>query len=169
MIVNALAPGTAISDEYKIIRPRKELTSPGGTDVIYDGQHTASKSLVFLRVYNPVPDPELDRDLRARFIQAARTVSRLEHESFVKVVDFGLGFNGLPFMVQEYFEGHTLDQELVRHGKLLRPRVVSLMVGCLEGLATAHAMGIINRGLEPRNLLLNKPNTWTWKGWTVIR
>ena len=52
----------------------------------------------------------------------------------------------------EYLEGLSLRDLVVFHGPLSTGRVIYLMTQVCEGLAEAHAAGLIHRDLKPANL-----------------
>ena len=94
-----------------------------------------------------------DATFRDRFEREARLAARLSHPNVVRVFDVGES-DGRPFIVMEYVEGHTLADELGRHGPLAPERAVDLALQICSGLEAAHASGLVHRDVKPRNLLL---------------
>src|SRR2546422_1386836 len=89
-----------------------------------------------------------------RFEQEARTAGSLEHPNVLAVYDLGEQ-DGVPFLVTELLEGHTL--RTVIDGPRLPPsQVQGLAVQLAHGLAAAHARGIVHRDLKPENLFLTE-------------
>ena len=64
--------------------------------------------------------------------------------------------DGVPFMVMEYLEGHDLNQILRHHGPQLPGAVVDLVLQACEGMAEAHALGIIHRDIKPSNFFVTR-------------
>ena len=62
--------------------------------------------------------------------------------------------DGRLFMVMELLEGETLNDYLKRVGKLPLERTLDLMMQVCEGLAVAHAHGIVHRDIKPGNLFV---------------
>jgi len=63
---------------------------------------------------------------------------------------------GQPRIFSEFMEGGSLD-ELLEEGKVTTlSRAVDLAIQCLEGLAFAHAKGMVHRDIKPDNCLLTK-------------
>ena len=101
----------------------------------------------------------LDKDpaFVARFQIEARATARCLHENIVTIHDVG-EHEGMPFMVLEYLEGHTLTQLLARD--TLSPlALVELMVPVVRALERAHEHGIVHRDLKPSNILVTARGT----------
>lgn len=90
-----------------------------------------------------------------QWLQQSRAASRLTHPNIVPLFEADTAL-GQPMLVFEYVEGGNLAQ--ARRGKgPMQPRdAVTLMIGVLDALSTAHAQGIVHRDLKPSNLLLAK-------------
>jgi len=111
-------------------------------------------------------DPRLEREVALKLLSAdagasavnewlheARAVSRLSHPNIVPVFEADQQ-SGQAYLVFEYVEGSTLAASLRERGALPARDAVSLMLGVLDALATAHAQGIVHRDLKPSNILL---------------
>ena len=96
-------------------------------------------------------DPAAD-DLQA-WLHEARAVSRLAHPNIVPVFEADT-VGAQPMLVFEFVDGGTLAESRRGKGPMPPREAVSLMVGVLDALATAHAQGIVHRDLKPSNLLL---------------
>ena len=60
----------------------------------------------------------------------------------------------LPYLVMEFIPGETLQQRLDRTGPLETAEVLRIGRQIAEGLAAAHATGLIHRDIKPGNILL---------------
>lgn len=90
-----------------------------------------------------------------RLVEEARHVARLEkHPAIVGVHDVGHQEDGSVFIVLQFIEGHSLDQELKSH-KLAPDRVWQIMLQVTSAIQHAHAAGLVHRDLKPANVLLD--------------
>ena len=93
------------------------------------------------------------KDLVARLRQEWRALGRLNHPNIINVTDAGATPAGVPFYVMEHVGGKTLA-DVMRGRRLSVRRSVKLVVQVLDGLAAAHAIGIVHRDVKPPNLLV---------------
>ncbi|WP_018747405.1 serine/threonine protein kinase [Chitiniphilus shinanonensis] len=85
----------------------------------------------------------------------ARLASRLQHPNIVTLFDV-FEAQGQTWLVFEYVEGETAAALLKREGPLSPVRAAELLTGVLEGLAYAHAQGVVHRDIKPQNLMLDR-------------
>ena len=109
--------------------------------VVYAGWHEQLERPVALKVLaaHLADDPEF----RTRFLREARIASRLHHANLVRTYDVS-EVDGLPSIVMELLEGGTLEGGTLTHEEAAR---------VADGLAHAHASGVVHRDLKPANLL----------------
>ena len=88
------------------------------------------------------------------WLQEARSVSRLTHPNIVPVFEADVQ-DGRPYLVFEYVPGRTLSEHLKARGALPPPEALSLMLGVLDALQTAHTAGVVHRDLKPSNILVD--------------
>lgn len=123
--------------EYRIDR---EL-GRGGMAVVYAGWHERLERPVALKVLaEHLAD---DAGFRSRFLREARIAARLQHPGLVGVYDV-VELDGRPAMVMELLPGGTLEG-----GSLSLAEAAQVA----DGLAYAHAHGVVHRDLKPANLL----------------
>lgn len=148
--------------DYKL-SDRYELTEPIGqgamgrvylaSDLLLGGVPVAVKFL---------SQTLLDEKMRDRFLREAMTCAQLGQKSIhvVRVTDYGVSSDEVPFYVMEYLKGQSLSQ-LVQQ-PLTVPRFLGLTRQILLGLQTAHAgiavnkqmVPIIHRDIKPSNILV---------------
>jgi RNA polymerase sigma-70 factor (ECF subfamily) len=88
-----------------------------------------------------------------RFQREAKALAALSHPNLVALFDVGAD-HGIYFVVMEFLAGVTLLDTLGQ-GALPLPRVLEIGTAVAEGLAAAHAHGVIHRDLKPANILLS--------------
>jgi Tol biopolymer transport system component len=93
-----------------------------------------------------------DSDRLRRFEQEARATSALNHPNILTVYDIG-AFEGAPYIVAELLEGEELS-ELIKEGAITLRKAVDCARQIAEGLAAAHAKGVVHRDLKPENLFV---------------
>ena len=109
-------------------------------------------------------DLELDRPValkllapnadRQRFEREARAAAALSHPNINQLFDFG-EVEGRPYMVLEFLPGGTLEDQLLDDHALPDDQTVRIARDLADGLAHAHAHGLIHRDLKPANVLFD--------------
>ncbi|MGE0708169.1 MAG: protein kinase [Planctomycetota bacterium] len=121
----------------------------GGTATVFRTRHPQLGTPLALKV------PRLhgaDEARLRRFRREVHALGRLDHPHLVRVVDAGEDA-GQPYMVMALVEGETLEARLER-GPLPVAQAVELGLQVADGLAAAHAQGVLHRDLKPSNLVL---------------
>ncbi len=126
------------------------LLGVGGMGEVYRGRDARLGRDVALKVISP--NRVEDVSLRRRFEREARAASVLNHPSIVTVYDVG-ETAGVSWIAMEWVEGRTLRQ-LLSHGGLQLRQALSLARQIADGLATAHAKGVVHRDLKPENVMV---------------
>jgi eukaryotic-like serine/threonine-protein kinase len=123
----------------------------GGMATVYLAMDTRLDRQVALKVMHA----ELARDdeFVRRFIGEAKSVARLSHQNVVAVFDQGSDGPFL-YLAMEYVPGRTLKELLRERGRFTPAAALDIMTGVLDGLAAAHASGIVHRDVKPENVLL---------------
>src|SRR5438270_2606606 len=96
----------------------------------------------------------ISSDRKTRFEREAKTVAALNHPNIVSVFDFG-AHDGVQYAVSELVEGETL-RALIRRGPVPVRKLVDAATQMADGLAAAHAAGVVHRDLKPENVMLTK-------------
>ncbi|MGH3152420.1 MAG: Stk1 family PASTA domain-containing Ser/Thr kinase [Streptosporangiaceae bacterium] len=123
----------------------------GGMATVYLALDTRLDREVALKVMHA--DLARDDDFVRRFIGEAKSVARLSHQNVVAVFDQGADGPFL-YLAMEYVPGRTLKEMLRERGRFSPALALEIMTGVLDGLATAHASGIVHRDVKPENVLL---------------
>jgi len=88
-----------------------------------------------------------------RFRREARATARIENPHAVRVYESGRHKNGEPFIVMERLKGAVL-QQVLEGGPLPVSEAVTYTLQACEGLAAAHATGMVHRDVKPGNLFI---------------
>jgi eukaryotic-like serine/threonine-protein kinase len=123
----------------------------GGMATVYQAIDTRLDREVALKVMHA--ELARDEEFRRRFIGEARSVARLSHQNVVAVFDQGADGPFL-YLAMEYVPGRTLKELLRDTGRFSPEAALEIMTGVLDGLAAAHASGIVHRDVKPENVLL---------------
>lgn len=98
------------------------------------------------------PEMAATSPARKRFLREAKTSAQIRHENVVSI--YSVEEEPIPYLVMEYIPGKTLQQRLEEKGPLELPDVLRLGKQIADGLAAAHAQGLIHRDIKPGNILL---------------
>ncbi|MCS7079473.1 MAG: protein kinase [Chloracidobacterium sp.] len=93
-------------------------------------------------------------ETRRRFLREARMVSNLNHPNIATLYEIG-EVEGVPYLVMEYIRGKTIAQCLREQGRFTCADVCRIGAQAAEGLAAAHAGGVVHRDIKPSNLQLD--------------
>ena len=122
----------------------------GGMGEVYRARDTRLDREVAIKVLPAAFAKDADR-LR-RFEQEARATSALNHANILTIHDIGT-HEGAPFIVAELLEGEELRAQL-SDGALPVRKVLDYARQIADGLAAAHAKGVVHRDLKPENLFV---------------
>jgi eukaryotic-like serine/threonine-protein kinase len=89
-----------------------------------------------------------------RLAAEARAAAAIDHRAVVAIHDVGIA-DGVAYVAMELVDGESLRSVLAAGGVGI-PRARTLAVELVEGLAAAHARGVVHRDLKPENLILTR-------------
>jgi eukaryotic-like serine/threonine-protein kinase len=131
---------------YYIIR----ALGRGGMGAVYEARDTKLPRSVAIKVLKE----ELSKDLDAlrRFKREARLASSLNHPNICTILEVG-DEEAQSFIAMELLEGASLKARLLG-APLTLDEIVDISIQVADGLAAAHAEGIIHRDITPANIFL---------------
>lgn len=141
--------GTTIAGRYRLDR----LIGSGGMGEVYAATDLSLGRSVAIKLLPQAHAGDADRV--RRFLREAEAASALSHPAIVVVHDSGTegsGENAIHYLVMELIEGETLTA-WSRATRELR-RKLEVLAGVADGLARAHAAGIIHRDVKPDNIMV---------------
>ena len=101
-------------------------------------------------------------DASARFEREAKATAQIEHDHVIKLNRFGRCGSVL-YLEMPLLRGESLHARLQRDQQLPVADVLKIGREMAEGLAAAHAKGLIHRDVKPANAFLSEENG----GWRV--
>ena len=148
--------GQTIS-HYKIT----ERLGGGGMGIVYKAQDIRLKRTVALKFLPP--DLTRDEESKTRFVHEAQAASALQHNNICNIHDIEETTDGQMFIVMDCYEGETLKSRIAKgqsrpeRSRGMRIEEASdLAIQIAQGLAEAHAHGIVHRDVKPANILITK-------------
>jgi serine/threonine protein kinase len=145
---NAFAAGDLVGQRYRVLR----FIGRGGMGEVYE----VDDQLLGVRVaLKAVTGSAAGTDVRAlkglrREVLMAREVT---HPNVCRIFD--LGQNGdLGFLTMELLPGATLRQQVLNHPPLTPEEARPIVEPIIQGLAAAHASGVIHRDFKSDNVIL---------------
>ena len=127
----------------------------GGMGQVWIARHQHLPDL--LRVVKTLlPEYAKVDQIRQRFFDEARIVSRFDHDNIIRVENFGELPSGELFLLMPLLQGRPLDEILRTAGKLGPHHVLTIVAQIASALQYAHARGIVHRDLKPGNVFLER-------------
>ncbi|WP_245918778.1 serine/threonine-protein kinase [Melittangium boletus] len=147
-LADAVTPASSLfAGRYALVR----LLGRGGMGSVYEAQDTLVGDVVALKRL------ELGRDASPealeRFSREVRLARRISHPHVARTHDLGT-HEGQSFLTMEYVKGEDLWVLLSRERALAPVRAARIALAIAEGLAAAHAAGVVHRDLKPANILI---------------
>jgi eukaryotic-like serine/threonine-protein kinase len=140
-----IEPGTRVGP-YEIVGP----IGAGGMGEVYRARDSRLDRNVAIKVI--APDVAQDSGHIARFEREARLCSSLNHANIVTIHDFARS-DGLAYIAMELVEGKSL-RALLSAGPIPAKKIFSIAAQIAEGMAAAHAVGVVHRDLKPENVMI---------------
>jgi len=130
-----------------------KLLGSGGMGSVFQAVDSQLGRFVALKVLRPrLAGSEVARQ---RFLREARAAAKLEHDHVVAIYQVGED-NGVPYLAMPLLHGQSLHNQLQGGGRLAGPEVLRIGREIAEGLAAAHAQGLIHRDIKPANVWIEE-------------
>jgi beta-lactam-binding protein with PASTA domain/serine/threonine protein kinase len=139
--------GTTIDARYRITG----RVARGGMATVYTATDERLERTVALKIIHPSQATNVH--FVDRFTDEAKTIARLTHPNIVAVYDQGR-HQGLPYLIMEYVQGHTLRDVLTQRRRLNPVEALAILEQMLAAIAAAHRAGLVHRDVKPENVLV---------------
>jgi serine/threonine protein kinase/Leucine-rich repeat (LRR) protein len=127
----------------------------GGFAIVFEAEDSRLKRHVALKLMHPaIASKQGGAD---RFLREAQSAAALKHEHVVTIYQVGM-HGETPFIALELLHGETLEDCLLRNGRLSIREVVRIGREIATGLAAAHARSLLHRDIKPANIWLEGPD-----------
>ncbi len=124
----------------------------GGMGVVWKARDPALARTVAIKVL--APQLAHSRTARQRFLREARAAAAISHPN-VLTIHAVEEQDQSPFIVMEFVDGGSLKDFVTQTGRLPPLQVIQLSAQIAQGLAAAHAQGVIHRDVKPGNVMLH--------------
>ncbi len=164
-----LPDGTLLQGgKYKIVR----FISSGGFGCTYEAEHVMLEKNVAVKEFfvkdfcnrdemtahvtvGTTSKRGLVDKLRAKFIDEAKALSRLQHPNIVRVSDV-FEENGTAYFVMDFIDGSSLGEILKREGHLSEQRALKYIRQAAEALRHVHAHNRLHLDVKPGNIMIDR-------------
>ncbi|MHB0971358.1 MAG: serine/threonine-protein kinase [Thermoanaerobaculia bacterium] len=146
-------PQPLLLDHYAVDR----VLGSGAMGVVYLARDIRIGRLVALKTLQKVHAPGDDLSSRQhfeRFRREAELCGSLLHPNIVTLYEVGYENRRFTYLAMEFVDGESLLSLIRRHERIDLRTAVRIADDVLQGLAFAHARGVIHRDVKPANILL---------------
>ncbi len=140
--------GTAIA-RFRVCR----LIGRGGMADVYSAVDLQTGDPVALKLLAPAYGVG---PFEERFRRETSNAARLDHPGCVHLIDHGVAQDGTLYLAMELLTGRTLRGELEAAGKFSVGHATRVIGQLLDGLAHAHAAGVLHRDVKPENIMTRR-------------
>jgi serine/threonine-protein kinase len=144
-----LTPDTILLDRFRVLR----VIGKGGFGVVYLVHDAAIQDNIILKVLNP--QLSMDEGAIRRFVRELKLTRKITHKNVIRIHDL-LDLGGVRAVSMEYFPGRDLGKIIKQEGLVETRRALLILANVCEGLAAAHAAGVIHRDIKPANILVGE-------------
>jgi serine/threonine protein kinase len=134
--------------DYRIVQKLGE----GGMGAVYLAEDAKLGRKVAIKTMRP--ELAAQKENRDRFAREARAAATVESDYIVPILHVGEASDGTPFIAMPFLKGEMLDSRIKREPVTPLGVLVKVAREVSDGLAAAHAAGLIHRDIKPGNIWL---------------
>src|SRR5262245_60344965 len=142
--------GDLLAGKYRI----QKVLGRGGMGVVVAAVHAQLGQQVAVKFL--LPEACAHPEAIGRFLREARAAVRIQSDHVARVLDVGELETGAPYIVMEFLRGSDIGEIVETSGPLSMPDAIDYVSQACEAIAEAHTLGIVHRGIKPRNLFLTR-------------
>ena len=149
-------------DPYRLIGETFDLryrldsfAGAGSFGAVYHALDLKLSRAIAVKILKPDIKEDSAATARELFQREALTAGRLTHPNIVAVTDTGEE-QGFAYLVMEWLEGRTLEDELRARAPLSPNETAQLLAPIADALHTAHEAGVVHRDIKPSNIHLGR-------------
>ncbi len=144
-----------IDDRYQL----QGMLGRGGHGAVFKAWDVTGERLVAVKLLQRNDD---QRHVR-RFRREVAALTRLSHPSLVRILGTGTTADGCEYLTMDLVPGESLQHHLAETPpapyRLTEGAATELGICVLDGLAAAHALGIVHRDIKPGNIMVGRPGS----------
>lgn len=140
--------GALVAGRYAV----QQQLAEGGMSRVYSAEDTQTGERVAVKILEP--EQVLRPGGMEAFLREVAAARAAPHPNIVRTIAEGQRGDGRPFLVMELLDGETLGERLERDRALTSAEAIEIGVQIADGLAAAHAAGVVHRDVKPDNVFL---------------
>jgi serine/threonine protein kinase len=139
-----------VTDSIELVAPIAE----GAMGKVWVAYHHRLRTRVAVKFVHERVVGDDAREALARFEQEAAMAAQIKSPHVVQTYDSGFSNEGMPYIVMELLEGHSLGDRLRTQGPLGWGDATAVVAQVARALTKAHELGIVHRDIKPDNIYL---------------
>ena len=148
---------TKLRGRYEIIKPLGEGTF--GNTYLSKDTDLPNHSYCVVKHLKKTPCYGVISESQKRFEEEARVLQRLGNYDQIPSLAAYFQEEGEFYLVQEFVDGHDLDQEIISGQKFSEEQTIQLLKEILEVLAIVHQQSVIHRDIKPSNIMRRRQDS----------
>jgi hypothetical protein len=140
--------GRVVGQRFRV----ESVIGSGGMSVVYRATDLSLDRSVAIKML--IPRLAANTTAVSRFQYEGKAMSKLSHDNIVRVFEFGVLDEDIPYLVLELLSGTVLSKILQHRHHLSVEDTVLVAHQIASALSYAHSQGIVHRDMKPSNVLI---------------